>query len=116
MPDTPQLGTSIGRSVTIKGDIRSEEDLLIDGQVEGSLDLGQHCLVVGPNAEIRAKIAAREVDVHGVVVGNIEAVGRIILRKNSKLVGDLKMEAVLIEDGASFKGSIEMTRPPAPPR
>jgi cytoskeletal protein CcmA (bactofilin family) len=50
------------------------------------------------------------------VVGNIEAVGRIILRKNSKLVGDLKMEAVLIEDGASFKGSIEMTRPPAPPR
>ena len=117
MPDTPQLGTSVGRSVAIKGDIHSEEDLLIDGQVEGSLDLGQHRLVVGPNAQIRAKIAAREVDVHGVVVGNIEAVERIILRKDAKVVGDLKMASIGIEDGAIFKGMIDITRPQgaAPP-
>ncbi len=112
MPDTPQLGTSIGRTVTIKGDIRSAEDLLIDGQVEGTLDLGQHRLVVGPNAQVRARIAAREVEVQGVVNGNVEAVERIILRKNSKVVGDLKMAGVVIEDGASFKGNIDIAQTP----
>ena len=119
MPVTSQLGTTIGRSVTIKGDIRSEEDLLIDGQVEGTLDLGQHRLVVGPNAQVRARIAAREVEVQGVVNGNVEAVERITLRKNSKVVGDLKMAGVVIEDGANFKGNIDITRsqvatPPPP--
>jgi cytoskeletal protein CcmA (bactofilin family) len=119
MPVTSQLGTTIGRSVTIKGDIRSEEDLLIDGQVEGTLDLGQHRLVVGPNAQVRARITAREVEVQGVVNGNVEAVERITLRKNSKVVGDLKMAGVVIEDGANFKGNIDITRsqvatPPPP--
>jgi len=117
MSDTLQLGTTIGRAVTIKGDIHSEEDLLIDGQVEGTLELGLHRLVVGPNAQIRATITAREVEVQGVVTGNVEAVERIILRKASKVVGDLKMAGVAIEDGANFKGMIDITRPPgaAPP-
>ena len=102
---------TIGPHVTIKGDIRSEEDLMIDGQVEGTLDLGQHRLVVGPSAQIDARITAREVEVQGVVVGNIEAVERIILRESSKVVGDLKMAGVVIEDGANFKGSIDITQP-----
>ncbi len=106
-----QGSTSIGRSITIKGEIRSEEDLLIDGQVEGRLDLGRNRLVVGPNGKVRAAITAREVDVQGVVNGNVEAAERIILRKNSKLVGDLKMASVVIEDGAYFKGSIDITPP-----
>jgi len=108
---SPQAGASIGRTVTIKGDVSSEEDLLIDGQMEGRLDLGQRRLVVGPNGQVRATIVAREVEVQGVVNGNVEAAERIILRKNSKLVGDLKMAAVVIEDGAYFKGSIDITRP-----
>jgi cytoskeletal protein CcmA (bactofilin family) len=106
-----QRSTSIGRTVTIKGDIRGEEDLLIDGQMEGRLDLGRNRLVVGPNGKVRATIVAREVDVQGIVNGNVEAAERIILRKNSKLVGDLKMASVVIEDGAYFKGSIDITRP-----
>ena len=108
---------NMGSHVTIKGDIRSEEDLLIDGQVEGTLDLGQHRLVVGPNAQIHARIAAREVEVQGVMHGNVEVVERIILRKTSKVVGDLKMAGVVIEDGANFKGMIDITRPQgeAPP-
>ena len=119
MPGTPQLGTTIGPHVTIKGDIRSEEDLLIDGQVEGTLDLGKNRLVIGANAQIRAGIKAREVEVQGVLHGNVEAVEKIILRKTSKVVGDLKMAGVVIEDGANFKGSIDITRlqgaaPPAP--
>jgi len=111
MPVAVQASTSIGRTVTIKGEIRSEEDLLIDGQMEGRLDLGRNRLVVGPNGKVRASIGAREVDVQGVVDGNVEATERIILRKNSKLVGDLKMASVVIEDGAYFKGSIDITRP-----
>ena len=108
---------TIGQHVTIKGDIRSEEDLLIDGQVEGTLDLGQNRLVIGANAQIRARITAKEVEVQGVLHGNVEAVDKIILRKTSKVVGDLKMAGVVIEDGANFKGSIDITRPQgtAPP-
>jgi cytoskeletal protein CcmA (bactofilin family) len=109
-PVAAGAGTSIGRTVTIKGEIRSEEDLVIDGQIEGRLDLGRNRLVIGPNGKVRADIGAREVDVHGVVNGNVEAAERIILRKNSKLVGDLKMTSVVIEDGAYFKGSIDITR------
>jgi cytoskeletal protein CcmA (bactofilin family) len=111
MPVPAQGSTNIGRTVTVKGDIRSEEDLLIDGQMEGRLDLGGNRLVVGPNGKVRASIVAREVDVQGAVNGNVEAAERIILRKNSKLVGDLKMASVVIEDGAYFKGSIDIKRP-----
>jgi cytoskeletal protein CcmA (bactofilin family) len=85
--------------------------------VEGTLDLGQRCLVVGPNAQVRARITAREVEVQGVVNGNVEAGERIILRASSKVVGDLKMAGVVIENWANFKGSIDITRPSdaAPP-
>ena len=103
--------TTIGQTVTIKGEVHSEEDLLIDGKLEGRLDLGRNRLVVGPNGAVRAAISAREVDVHGVIQGNVDATERVILRKNSKLVGDLKMAGVVIEDGAYFKGSIDITKP-----
>src|SRR5450759_3438844 len=111
MPATPRGSSAIGRTVTIKGDIRSDEDLQIDGQMEGRLDLGQHRLTVTPSGQVQANIKAREVDVHGVVKGNVEAAERIIIRKNSKLIGDLKMASVVIEDGAYFKGSIDITQP-----
>jgi cytoskeletal protein CcmA (bactofilin family) len=111
MPAAPRGSSAIGRTVTIKGDLRSDEDLQIDGQMEGRLDLGQHRLTVTPNGKVQANITAREVDVHGVVNGNVEAAERIIIRKNSKLIGDLKMASVVIEDGAYFKGSIDITQP-----
>ena len=111
MSVTAHGSTTIGRTVVIKGEVRCEEDLLIDGQLEGKLELGQHRLVVGPNGTVRAAIGAREVEVQGAVNGNVEAAERIILRKNAKLVGDLKMASVVIEDGAYFKGNIEITRP-----
>ncbi len=105
-----RAGTNLGKSFTIKGEIHGDEDVMIDGNLEGRLDIGQHRLVVGSHANIRATIAARDVDVHGVVNGNIEATEKIILRTNSKLVGDLKMASVEIQDGAYFKGSIDITR------
>ena len=79
--------------------------------MEGRLDLGQHRLTVAPNGQVQASIRAKDVDVHGVVKGNVEAAERVILRKNSRLVGDLKMASVVIEDGAYFKGSIDITQP-----
>lgn len=110
-PQPGSGGTNIGRGVTIKGEIHSQEDLLIDGHLEGTLNLGGHRLVIGPNGRVRASIGAREVEVHGTVDGNVEAAERIILRKNSKMVGDLKMISVVIEDGAYFKGSIDIQKP-----
>jgi cytoskeletal protein CcmA (bactofilin family) len=112
-PAAARGSSAIGRTVTIKGDIRSDEDMQIDGQMEGRLDLGQHRLTVTPNGQVQANITAREVDVHGVVKGNVEAAERIIIRKNSKLIGDLKMASVVIEDGAYFKGSVDITQPQA---
>ncbi len=111
MQATARGSSNIGRTVTVKGDIRGDEDLQVDGQLEGRLDLGQHRLTIGPNGQVQATIRAREVDVHGIVKGNVEATERIILRKNSKLTGDLKMASVVIEDGAYFKGSVDIAQP-----
>jgi len=110
LPVVAEGNTSVGPTFTIKGEIHSEEDLLIDGEVEGRLDPGQNRLVVGLNGKVRAPITAREVDVHDAVNGNVEAAEKIILRKTSKLVSDLKMASIEIEDGASLKGSIDITR------
>ena len=116
MPEASVGTTRIGKSIIVKGEIRGNEDLRIDGQLEGKLDLGQHRLTVGPDGQVRATIRAREVDVQGAVNGNVEASDRIIIRQQAKLVGDLKMAGVVIEDGAYFKGSIDITRgvQPAP--
>jgi cytoskeletal protein CcmA (bactofilin family) len=111
MPVTPPGPSNIGRTVTIKGDIQSDEDLQIEGQMEGRLDLGQHRLTIAPSGQVQASIVARDVDVHGVVKGNVLAAERVILRKDSKLIGDLKMASVVIEDGAYFKGSVDITQP-----
>ena len=109
--ETTRGSASIGRSIVVKGEIRSGEDLFLDGQMEGKLDLGEHRLTVGPNGQVRATIRAREVEILGAVNGNVEAMEKIIIRRNARLIGDLKMAGVVIEDGAYFKGSIDITQP-----
>jgi cytoskeletal protein CcmA (bactofilin family) len=96
--------------MVVKGEIRGQEDLWIDGQLEGTIDLPGRRLTVGPNAKVRAKIRAREVEIQGLVEGDVEAAERIIIRRNARLTGDLKMAGVVIEDGAYFKGSIDITQ------
>ncbi len=100
----------IGKSVTIKGQIFSQEDLTIDGEMEGSVELKEHRLTVGPNGKVQAGIKAREIVVLGVVNGNVEASDKIDIRKDARLVGDIKTARIVIEDGAYFKGSIDITR------
>jgi cytoskeletal protein CcmA (bactofilin family) len=101
----------IGKSVMIKGQIFSREDLTIDGEVEGSVELQEHRLTVGPNGKVQAGIKAREIVVLGAIQGNVEASEKIDIRKDARLVGDIKTARIVIEDGAYFKGSIDITKP-----
>lgn len=110
MPDSSRGSAVIGKSVTIKGQIFSQEDLTIDGEMEGSVELKEHRLTIGPNGKIQAGIKAREIVVLGVVNGNVEASDKIDIRKDARLVGDIKTARIVIEDGAYFKGSIDITK------
>jgi cytoskeletal protein CcmA (bactofilin family) len=104
----------IGKSVIVKGQIYSREDLTIDGEVEGTVELQEHRLTVGPNGKVSASIKARELVVLGTVHGNVETTDKIDIRKEAKLVGDIKTARIVIEDGAYFKGNIDIIRAEAP--
>jgi len=100
----------LGSSLHVKGDITGTEDLLIDGSVEGLVELDGRKLTVGPTAKITADINARDVVVYGFVKGNVHAKGRIEIKKDGSLIGNLTTAQIMIEDGAVFKGSIEIDR------
>ena len=93
----------------IKGEIRSNEPLRVDGEVEGVVEL-QHSLTVGPSGKVNANIKAREVTVLGDVKGNVDVSGRIAIKDNGSLVGDIRAAGIAIDDGAYFKGSIDLVR------
>jgi cytoskeletal protein CcmA (bactofilin family) len=104
-------GAIIGKAVTIKGDIYSEEDLVVEGEVEGTIEVKDHMLTIGVNGKTRAStIRARDVVVMGSVHGNIECAQKLTVRKEGKLVGDVRTAGIVIDDEAYFKGSIDITR------
>jgi cytoskeletal protein CcmA (bactofilin family) len=96
--------------MNIKGDIRTKEELFVDGEVEGSVE-SQSQLTVGPNGKVRANIKAREVIVFGSVRGNVEVTEKIAIRDKGSVIGDIKTAGISIDDGAYFKGSIDISRP-----
>lgn len=104
----------LGKSVIVKGQIFSREDLTIDGEVEGTVELQEHRLTVGPNGKVMASIKAREIVVLGTIHGNVETTDKIDIRKEAKLVGDIRTARIVIEDGAYFKGNIDIIRAEAP--
>jgi cytoskeletal protein CcmA (bactofilin family) len=104
----------IGKSVIIKGELSGSEDLFLDGEVEGTIELERNALMVGPNGRIRAHINAREVVIHGKVDGNIKCTDRVELRRTAVLVGDIATQRIVIEDGAFFKGAIDIQREAKP--
>jgi cytoskeletal protein CcmA (bactofilin family) len=112
MDPEPSRGGSatIGKAVKIAGQIYSREDLYVDGDVEGTIELMDHKLTIGPNGKVHAGVKAREVVALGVIQGNVEASERIEIRKDAKLVGDIKTARIIIEDGAYFKGSIDIVK------
>ena len=110
-PRAPASIAAIGPSMHIKGDIHSREELLVDGEVDGKLEL-QHRLTVGPNGKVRATIKAREVVVYGNVQGDVEVSDKITIKKGGSLVGDIRTAGIIIDDGAYFKGSIDIVKAP----
>ena len=107
---TPQPQTVLGRSLMLNGQLSANEDLLIEGQFEGSIELKEHCLTVGPNGRVKAQINARQVVIHGTVEGNTSARDKLEIRKTGHVVGDLVAGGIAIEEGAYFKGSIDIMR------
>lgn len=111
---TNQNATVLGRSVISKGELSASEDLLIEGQFDGTINLKDHCLTVGSSGQVKAEIQARQVVIHGTVTGNITAREKVEIRKTGRVQGDLTAAGVAIEDGAYFKGSIEIQRDDIP--
>ena len=109
-PSSPTARNSarLGSSLQIKGQITGTEDLQIDGIVEGSISLRGHELTVGSTAQLKSEINAREVVVYGKVIGNLHARDRVDVKKDGSVVGDISTARISIEDGAQFKGRIEI--------
>jgi cytoskeletal protein CcmA (bactofilin family) len=107
---TERGGARLGASLHVKGEISGNEDLLIDGTVEGLITLDERKLTVGASAKVTADIIAREVVVYGTVKGNLRAKDRIEIKKDGSVNGDLTTARIMIEDGAYFKGSIEIDK------
>jgi len=106
---------ALGKNVTVKGQIFAREDLTIDGEVEGTVECHEHRLTIGPNARVQAALKAREIIIQGSIQGNVDATDKIDIKKEAKLVGDIKTSRIVIEDGAYFKGSIDISKATARP-
>ena len=100
----------IGKSVIIKGELSGSEDLYVDGQVEGSIELHSNSLTIGPNGQVRANVNAKSVVVQGKLEGNIRATDRTELRKSAIASGDIATQRISIEEGAYFKGKVDIQK------
>jgi cytoskeletal protein CcmA (bactofilin family) len=111
-PEADSRNTAtIGKAVKVNGQIFTSEDLYVDGGVEGTIESQDNKVTIGPNGRVQAGIRAREVVILGHVQGNVEAADKVDIRKDAKLVGDIVSARISIEDGALFKGSIDIRKP-----
>ncbi len=110
--DAPKTGefAHIGKSVVIKGELSGSEDLYVDGHVEGSIELRNNSLIVGPNGNVKATVSAKGVVIQGKLDGTISASERVELRKSAVVNGDVSTQRIAIEEGASFHGKIDIQR------
>jgi cytoskeletal protein CcmA (bactofilin family) len=109
MPNTGEFA-HIGKSVIIKGELSGSEDLYVDGQVEGTIELQGSSLIIGPDGQVRAQVDSKGVVVQGKLEGDIRASERAELKKSAIVVGDIVTQRVAIEEGAYFKGKIDIQR------
>ena len=110
--ETPKTAefAHIGKSVIIKGELSGSEDLYVDGQVEGSIELSGNRLIIGPHGQVRANVNAKGVIVQGKLDGNIRASERAELTKSAVAVGDITTQRIAIEEGAYFKGKVDIQK------
>ena len=110
-PDTARADlANIGKSVVIKGELSGSEDLYLDGQVDGSIELSGNRLTIGPNGRVKANINARSVIVQGRLEGNVHASDRADLKNSAIVLGDIATQRISIEEGAYFKGGVDIQR------
>lgn len=98
----------IGKSVQIRGEVKGNEDLVVEGLVEGTITLNEHRLTIGANAKVTANVGARDVVVLGTLQGDIHAAGRVELRSGSHVNGDIRAARLSVEDNAIFSGKVEL--------
>jgi len=101
----------IGQSLSLKGELSGNEDLVVNGRLHGEIDLGNHNLTVEREGKIEANIRAKNITIHGEIKGNIFASGKVLITKDAQMVGDISASRISIMDGAQFKGSVKMEKP-----
>jgi cytoskeletal protein CcmA (bactofilin family) len=109
-PPARATAASIGKSTRIRGEVYSEEELYFDGEIDGSIEV-RNLLTIGPNGKVKANVKAKELVVRGSIQGGVEAIDRISIMNGASIVGDVKTAGIVIEDGAYFKGGIDILRP-----
>ena len=100
----------IGKTIVICGEVKGQEDLVVDGRVEGTVSLAENRLTIGPNANVAADLTAKDVLVLGRVQGNVVASGRVELRAGCNLEGDIRALRLAVEDNAVFRGKVDLTQ------
>ena len=108
-------GVNIGKSVVVKGELSGSEDLTIEGQVDGKIELKDHVLTIGPNGKITAQVFVKTLVVLGEVNGNVCASEKVEIREAGSVNGDIVSPRVAIAEGAHFRGSVDMQRKPGQP-
>jgi cytoskeletal protein CcmA (bactofilin family) len=108
MSTTPSGLANIGKSVSIKGELSGNEDIYVDGQLDGSIQLPGNSVTVGPNGRVKADITAKNLTIGGTLDGNVHASERTELRKTAVVNGDVQTRRIAIEEGAYFKGKLEI--------
>ncbi len=107
-------GKAIGQNVSVNGHIQSREDLVIEGHVEGTIEILEHKLTVAASGSLHANVTARDVDVRGTLQGKVEATDKVYIRKGATFVGDIRSAGIVIEDGGFIQGNVDLSRQPAP--
>lgn len=105
---------TIGPSITIRGEVGGDEDLIVQGRIEGTVNLAKHSVTIGASGKVKADVYGKTVVVEGEVVGDVEAAEQIVLRRSAVVEGNIRAPRVALEDGAVFRGGIEMEAAPKP--
>jgi cytoskeletal protein CcmA (bactofilin family) len=110
--ETPHVGevAHIGKSVALKGELSGSENLYVDGNVEGTIELRDHMLTIGPNGNVKANVSAKTVVIHGKLDGSIHASDRVDLRKSAVVASDVTTQRISIEEGAYLKGKVDIQK------
>ena len=111
-PDTTDKKTVIGEHIFIEGNIRGEEHLVIEGSMKGNIEMKEHNFIVGSKGRFEGEILAQNVGVNGQIIGSVNAKGKVEIKNEADMIGDIKANSISVEEGAYFKGSIELNREP----